>query len=338
MLTIKNDQADVFVRSPPLDIRAFLLLGEDEGLVSERSQQLTKTLAERAGADAAVTRIDGDRIAADPDAYVSDLYGVSLFGGTRILVIRQGGRDITGALAPLLGSPSDDVFLIIEAANLRKDRDAALRAAFGAAKQTAIIVGAPEDRASHSRLIEDEARARNVEVSEEARAALLDLLGPDRLINRHELEKLFLYTMGAARVGDEDVKAIVAGQDPSELDQALDRLLSGEAKSLGDVAANPNDLADKHYQLVRRLMIVMSVAEEMARSQSFPQALRKSGARVPYDMQAALQKHAARFNGGGLRRLTPALFRFLVRSRQHTRLSGILLERFLWNISTSARG
>ncbi len=341
MQTIKNDQADQYVRSPPLDIKAFLVQGPDEGLVSERSRYLIKTLTERAGPDASVIRIDGDRLAVDPDAYVSDLYGASLFGGARILVIRAGGREIAAALAPLLQSPTDDATFIVEAANLKKDRDASLRAAFALGKQTAALDCQPDDRASLGRLIEDEARGRNLAVSAEARAALLDMLGQDRLSNRHELEKLFLYALNDSNVGIADVEAIVAGQDQSPLDEVLDTLLAGDAKSVGETlsafSADATDSQGFAFRLVYRLTMLIGISEEMSQGHSFQQALRDSGARVPYSSMPALQKQAERWRPAALRRLLPTLFRYLARSRQQGKMSAILLERFLWNLTTSSR-
>lgn len=341
MLTIKNDQADAFVRSPPADIRAFLVHGSDEGLVAERSRFLIAVVKGRAGDDASVLRIEGDKLAADPDAYVSDLYGASLFGGVRILAIRVGLRDLVGALEPILKAPADDAYLILEAPNLRKDREGPLRAVFATARQTAAIDCQPDDRASLNRLIEDEARQRQFEVTAEARTALLDLLGPDRLANRLELEKLFLYALKESRIGVEDVEAVVAGQDDAPLEEVLDVLLLGEAKAVGEVlsafSADPSDLQGFAFRLVYRLVLLLGLSEQMSRGEPFGQALRNLGAWVPQKSQAAVQRQAERWRPAALRRLLPILYRYLARSRQQSRLSGVLLERFLWNLTTSAR-
>ena len=341
MLTIKNDQADAFVRAPPADVRAFLVQGPDEGLVSERARFLISAVKARAGADASVIRIEGDKLAADPDAYVSDLYGASLFGGARILTVRAGGRDIAGALEPVLKAPADDAYLIVEAANLRKDREGPLRAAFATGRQTVAIDCYPDDRASLGRLIEDEARQRGAEVTAEARAALLDMLGPDRLANRLELEKLFLYGLSANRIGLEDVEAIVAGQDDVTLEEVLDVLLSGEPKTVAETlnafSADASDLQGFAFRLVTRLLILLGLAEAMAQGEPFAQALRDLGAWVPSKSQPALQRQAQRWRPAALRRLVPILFRYLARSRQQGKLAGVLLERFLWNLTTSAR-
>jgi DNA polymerase III subunit delta len=341
MQTISNDHADSFVAKPPQQFRAFLIRGQDEGLVSERSRTLAKALAEFAGADAEIVRIEGDRLSLEPDAYVSVLYGASLFGGARIVVVQIGGRDVLRALEPAVRSPSPDAFLIVEAADLRKDRDVALRDLFGAAKLTALIECKSDDKVSIGRLIEEQARQHNVDVSAEARAALIDLLGPDRLSNRNELEKLFLYGLNAPKISLTDVEAIVTGQDQSPLEDALEILLSGDSKVVQETLASFHgqfsDLQAFPFKLVLRLVQLMKLSEAMSQGQSFQQAMRDTGVWVSGPMIPTLQRQAERWRPATLRRLVPALFRFLARMRQQNRLSGILLERFLWNLTSSTR-
>jgi DNA polymerase-3 subunit delta len=341
MQTIRNEQADSFVATPPGDLRAFLIQGSEEGLVAARSRALVKALEAQAGADASIVRIDGDRLALDPDAYVSDLYSASLFGGARIIVIRIGGRDVAGPVGPILKSPSDDAFLIVEAANLKKERDAALRDLFGAAKRTALVECRPDDRISLGQLIEELARQHDIDVTAEARAALLDLLGTERLSNRNELEKLFLYALDATKISAEDVAAVVTGQDQSPLEAVLDKLLSGDSKAAGEALSGFygefSDLQAFPFKLVSRLMLLMRLSQEMSQGQSFQQAMRDSGAWVPSALIPTVQRQAERWRPATLRRLAPTLFRFLARSRQQNRLSAILLERLLWNLTSSAR-
>jgi DNA polymerase III subunit delta len=341
MPIVKNETADSFVAAPPADMRAFLLHGTDDSLAFERSRALEKALRTREGAETTIVRIEGDKLISDPDSYTSDLYGGSLFGGARILAIHAGGRDLGPALEPLVKNPAPDLYVVVEAANLKKDRDVLLRDLFGSARHAAAIECKPEDRASLGRLIEEEARCHDADVTAEARAALMDLLGPDRLVNRHELEKLFLYKLDAEKIGVEDVEAIVAGHDRSPLDEILDKLLAGEAKSLDEALASFSgdspDLQSFPFRMVWRLLLLVGVAEEMSRGQSFQQALRDIGARVPYSSLPALQKQAESWRPTALRRLIPALVKYLARSRQYSRMSAILLERFLWNLTASSR-
>lgn len=339
MSAVRSEQAEAFLRAPPREVRLFLLHGEAEGLVWERSRALAKVLCEREGADASVVRIDGDRLVADPDAYTSDLYGISLFGGVRVLSISAGKRDLTGALQPLAQQSSPDVIVVVEAGALKKD--SALLALFTLSRFAATIECAEDSPADVGRFVDEQARQAGIAISQEARDALSVLLGSDRLSNRHELEKLFLYALGKASIGIEDLVAVVAGTELSPLEELFDDALSGKLKTPRDALANfvgdPADLQSFPYRLVSQLLALLILGEDIAQGQNFQQALREVQWRVKSSPIASLQHQTQRWRPPAVKRLLPIVVKLLARSRQHSRLSGILMERFFWNVITQAR-
>src|SRR5258707_15203088 len=64
-------------------------------------------------------------------------------------------------------------------------------------------------------------------ISPEARAALIPLLGGDRLASRHEIRKVALFTRGKERVELEDVAAGVADASTLALDELIDAAFAG---------------------------------------------------------------------------------------------------------------
>ena len=339
MPAIRPDQAESFLRAPPRETRLFLLHGEAEGLIFERARALAHVLREREGPDTSVVKIDGDRLVADPDSFTSDLYGISLFGGVRILSIGAGKRDFTGALEPLARNPSPDVIVVVEAGPLKAD--SALLQLFNASRHAASIECADDTPADVGRFVDAEARQAGVQVSPEAREALSVLLGPDRLSNRHELEKLFLYTMGKDTIDLEDLVAVIAGTETSPLAELLDDALSGKLKSpreaLAHFVADPSDLGSFPYPLVLHLIALLILGEEVAQGQSFQQALREAQWRVKSSPVASLQNQTQRWRPAAVKRLFPIVLKLLARSRRQSRFSGILMERFFWNLITQAR-
>jgi DNA polymerase-3 subunit delta len=339
MPAIRPDQAEAFLRAPPRGVNMFLFHGEAEGLVWERSRALSKHLREREGADASLVKIDGDRLVSDPDAYTSDLYGISLFGGVRVLSISAGKRDLASALEPLTRQPSQDVIVIVEAGALKKD--SALLALFTLNRNAASIECSVDTPADVGRFVDEQARLAGMKISEEARDALAVLLGSDRLSNRNELEKLFLYALGKESIGLDDLQAVVAGTEKSPLDELLDDALSGKLKSPRDAiphfVGDPADLQSFPYRLVTQLLALLIIGEDMAQGQSFQQAMREVQWRVKSTPFASLQNQAQRWRPQAVKRLLPVVVKLLARSRQHGKLSGILMERFFWNLITQAR-
>jgi DNA polymerase-3 subunit delta len=170
---------------------------------------------------------------------------------------------------------------------------------------------------------------------------LAALLGPDRLVNRNELEKLFLYALGQQSIGLEDLQAVVAGTEKSPLDALLDDALSGKLKSPADAIAHfvgdPADLQSFPYRLVSQWLALLILGEDMEQGQSFQQALREVQWRVKSTPVASLQNQAQRWRPQAVKRLLPIVVKLLARSRQHSKLSGILMERFFWNVISQAR-
>ncbi|MCL2430071.1 MAG: DNA polymerase III subunit delta, partial [Alphaproteobacteria bacterium] len=78
-----------------------------------------------------------------------------------------------------------------------------------------------------SRLIDEEMREAGLTIAPDARAALLPLLGGDRLASRSEIRKLALYGRGRQRIALEDVMAVVADASALALDALIDAAFAG---------------------------------------------------------------------------------------------------------------
>ena len=77
------------------------------------------------------------------------------------------------------------------------------------------------------RLIDQEMGEAGLAISPEARAALIPLLGGDRLASRHEIRKVALFARGKKRVELEDVVAVVADASTLALDELIDAAFAG---------------------------------------------------------------------------------------------------------------
>src|SRR5690606_6936831 len=133
---------------------------------------------------------------------------------------------ILPALEPVLATPPSDAWIVIEAGELRKT--APLRRRIEAAR-TAAAIGCYAE-ADLDRMIDEELKAHGLGIAAEARQALKQSIGADRLQSRSEVRKLCLYA-GSGEIGLDDVRAIVADAGDSAVDDLLD------AAALGDTGA-----------------------------------------------------------------------------------------------------
>lgn len=223
MVAIKAHQADAFLKALERVPAFVLLYGSDVGLVTERSADLARRVAQRDDPPGEVLRMDDQSLEDDPDRLVVELQTVPMFGGRKI-VRASTGRKITAASLKAIVDAGDIAgMLIVEAGNLRPDES--LRMLFEKAPHAAAIACFPDEARDLDALMREVFAAENIEISNEARRLLQARLGADRALSRAEIEKLALYARDKGTIDEDDVEAAVG--DAAEL--AIDRIVMAAA-------------------------------------------------------------------------------------------------------------
>lgn len=230
MTAIKASDVDRFVARPDPARPVVLIYGPDAGLVRERAEKLAHASVDDPADPFALTRLEGDEIAATPMRLVEEASSVPMFGGRRAIRVRPTSRNIAGAVEAVLKVALHDCRVIIEAGDLRKN--APLRALCEKAANAAALPCYADNDRDIGRLIDDEMREAGLTIAPEARAALLPLLGGDRSATRNEVQKLALYARDKGSVTLDDVAAVVADASALALDALIDAAFAGRT---GDV-------------------------------------------------------------------------------------------------------
>src|SRR5262245_37314769 len=230
MTVLKSAETERFVAKPDPARPIVLLFGPDVGLVSERAEAIIRASIDDPSDPFALTRLEGEELAADPARLVDEARTVPLFGGRRAVWVRAGTRSIVAAVEPLLADTATDCRVVIEAGDLK--RNAPLRTLCERAPSVAVLPCYADTDRDLARLIDEEMRQAGVAISPEARSALVPLLGGDRRASRSELRKLATYAQGAGRVDIADVIAVVADASALALDEVIDAALAGQPKPL----------------------------------------------------------------------------------------------------------
>ena len=230
MVALKAAEVDRFVARPDPALPIVLVFGADAGLVRERAEALIRKSVDDPEDPFALARLDGDDLSGDPARLIEEANTIPLFGGRRAIWVRAGTRNFAPAVETLVASPSPDCRVVIEAGDLK--RSAPLRALCERAKNAATLPCYPDAERDLIRLIDDEMREAGLSVSPEARAALVPLLGGDRLASRQELRKLALYVRGKTRVEHDDVMAVVADASTIALEGLIDAAFAGRTSEL----------------------------------------------------------------------------------------------------------
>jgi DNA polymerase-3 subunit delta len=222
---VKAADVDRFLARPDPAQPIVLIYGPDAGLVRERADALVRASVDDPADPFSLVRLEGEDLTANPARLVEEAHTVPLFGGRRAVLVKAGSRNIAAAVEHAVAQPSPDCRIIIEAGDLKKSSP--LRAVCEKAKTAAALPCYTDGERDLARLIDDEMRAANLTIAPDARAALLALIGGDRLASRNEVRKLALYGRGTERIEHADDTAVVADASALALDGVLDSAFAG---------------------------------------------------------------------------------------------------------------
>ena len=228
MVQIKPADADRLLAKPDPAVRLVLIYGDDEGLVAERAEKFARAVT---GADGDHLRLDPAVLSENPGRIADEARAIPMFGGKRAISIRiSGNRSLEKTLEEILDNPPVDSWVIVIAGELRKSSPLRkLAETHGHA--WAIPCYADSDR-DLDRIIDEETRNAALTIAADARAALKNLIGIDRLISRSEVQKLCLYAADKGAIALDDVRAVVGEASAFAVDETVDAMAEGDSAAL----------------------------------------------------------------------------------------------------------
>ncbi len=338
MTVVPNSRADRYVIEPPAGVRFFLVHGSEEALVNERARAIVQGQTSGATDPLRLTRYDGDEVSRHPTVLWDEAYALSLFGESRAIWIDAQGRDLVAAVQPLFGRPPEGCTLLIKAGVLRKGSP--LRSMFEAEPQAASIECYPDSRDTLESLIDFEIRASGLEMSSQARTALLETLEGDRQTTRNEISKLILYAYDAGKITRDDVVTVLGGQALSAVDDLVDRTLLQERSSVaaGAIAFFESGIENELLmpRLVARLMLLYRLRSDIDQGNSVESAQRSIGIKLPMSAAANLTVQARRWSSSGISRQLSIVRTVTRRARSDPSSVRLIITRMLWALASQA--
>jgi DNA polymerase-3 subunit delta len=219
-----------FLNKPDPAVRVILVYGPDAGLVKERATNLAKLTVPDINDPFSTASLTPSAINDDPARLYDEMAAQSLMGGRRLIRIPNPTETIAPYIAKLLEDlPASDSLLIIEGGDL--DKRSKLRAACEGPSEFATAIPCyVEDSAARQRTITEILTAEGIKTTREVVAALADILPPDRLAMRSELEKFAIYVGKGNAATPADIHASLHDAGVAELDDLVFAVGGGEAK------------------------------------------------------------------------------------------------------------
>ncbi len=339
MTAIKASEVDRYIARPDAGEPIVLVFGPDAGLVRERVDALVRASVDDPNDPFALARIEGEELAANPSRLVEEAHTVPLFGGRRAVLVRAGSRNISAAVETVIAAPSNECRIIIEAGNLNKS--APLRTLCEKAKVAAALPCYADGERDLARLIDEEMRSSDLTIAPDARAALMSLLGGDRLASRSEIRKLALYARGQQRVELADVMAVIADASALALDGVIDAAFAGRTAEVESEfakaragGASPAAIISAAIRQVANLH-KMRLAIDGGDSAEF--AMKRGAPPVHFTREKQVAEALRAWSAPRLLRAMQQLAEASLEARRNPPLADTIAQRTLLSIAVSAR-
>jgi DNA polymerase-3 subunit delta len=340
MTAIKASDIDRFIARPDPAQPVVLVYGPDAGLVRERVDALVHASVDDASDPFALARIESEELSVNPGRLADEANTVPLFGGRRAVLLRINSRhNIVPSIEVVLAAAPRDCRVIIEAGDLKKT--APLRTLCEKAKAAAALPCYPDRADSLARLIDEEMRAANLAIAPDAQAALLALIGGDRLASRSEIRKLALYAKGQDRVELADVMAVVADASALALDGVIDAAFAGRTGELetefGKARAGGSSPAAIISAAIRQVANLHKMKLAVEAGDSIEFAMKRGGPPVHFTRERQVGDALRAWAPQRLLRAMEQLAEASLEARRNAPLAETIAQRTLLSIAVSAR-
>jgi DNA polymerase-3 subunit delta len=339
MVALKASDIDKFMARPDPARPIVLVFGPDAGLVRERAEALIRVSIDDPKDPFQLARLDGDDLASEPTRLVEEANTIPLLGGRRAVWVKGGSRNFAPAVEALIGASSPDCRVVIEAGDLR--RSAPLRVLCERAKNAVALPCYADGERDLVRLIDTEMREAGLTISAEARAALVPLLGGDRLASRHEIGKLALFARGKTEVGIDDVMAVVADASTLALDGLIDAAFAGRTGELEvqlgkarTAGTSPGTIVSAALRQVSQLHRARLAIENGA---SISDAAGTLQPFVHFSRKVAVEAALKSWTSARLARAMAQLAEATLEQRRQTSMAEAIAQRALLSLAVNAR-
>lgn len=337
----KAHEVDNFLSRPVSTGTVILLYGPDKGLVSERAVKLAKLTGLPLDDPFAVLRIEADEIDKDPARLVDEANTISMFGGDRLIWVRNASaqKNLAEAIKRLITDPPLNTYILVEAGDLKKT--VALRTNVENGATAMALPCYSDDARGIDGLIDDVLTANKLQIAVDARHLLRLSLGGDRLATRGELEKLCLYARGQQRIELEDVRQSVGDVAALSQDEVIDAVMLGDLEKFSISFDRVVNTGTHPFLLVNTAMRQFTQLQTMRHSmetENKPASIVVNSARPPvfYARKKTVEAALSLWSSTAISRLMERLQRTVLESRRNAALSTAIIRQCFIAIGVEA--
>ena len=330
-------RADVFVTSQLDDIRGMLVYGPDLGLVRERSEAATKTIAGSLSDPFNVAEFTPAALRDEPSRLTDEACALSMMGGRRVVRVREATDAVANAAADALAA-NGDALIIVEAGDLSPRSK--LRSLFEKGDATASIPCYMDEAASLTDLVLNSLKEAGLKADKDVVSWISGNLGVDRLVSRMELEKLALFMGAKSEVTLENAQAIIGDAAAVTADDVVFAAAGGNLKGLTVALARARFEGVAPVSLLRATSRHLSRLEEVvtaiSRGAAADQAIKSLRPPVFFKQQTGFRNQLQRWRPQTLARARAELIKAEIDCKSTGMPDNAVCERALMRLAAMA--
>lgn len=326
MAELKAGEVERFLKKPVFSHLVYLFYGPDRGLVSERADGLAKASGVDLADAFSTIKLDANDVANDPARLLDEAYTISMFGGERLIWIRNAGnqKELAKVIETVLGSPPEAVKIIIEAADLKKGTG--IRAVVEKSKTGITLPCYADSDQTLNSLMDTIFGESGHRVSLDARRYIQHHIGGDRRASRGELEKLTLFALGEPEITLDMAKECIGDASATTFDSVVNSVIAGKLADFDaamqafiSAGANPAPLLASVIRQFQQLDLMRADMEKTGRAASGVVAASKPP--VFFSRRKTVEMALERWTAAGIRHALRRLQDCVLESRMNAALA-----------------
>ena len=339
-MQLKANEVERYIKNKAGFHPVILIYGPDQGLVSERTDAISRLALEGNDDPLSKLTLESDDIANDPGRLIDEANAVALFGGDKVIRIRLNGtRQITKSITAVLEEGSGQSLILIEGGDLKKSNP--VRSLIEKSKTAIAIPCYADDSRSLNMLLQEELHANKVRISQDAQALLLSLIGQNRQTSRNEIQKLCLYAHDKGEITVDDVELLIGDASASLVDDTIDWILLGQVQLGLKNFENSLVIGHNSFQTIialqRHLTRLQLFSNDIANGASARDVVDRARPPIHFKRKQAVSKQVTIWRGETVKKALGYVQDAIAESRMKSSLSDTIFCALLLKLGDAAK-
>ena len=251
-MILKSAQIESYCKKPGTNIKAILLYGSNEGLISEYSRKIARCISPDLNDPFAVVNLDWSEIKHDIGNLIGEYNAQSLMAARRVIILKDGDNDLTKALQSFIETSSSDTLLIITGSSALNSRSSLVT--YCSNEKFLACIACYEDRNENLNVsVRQILSEQQITYTSEAFELLCSRMSNDRKSNISEINKLITYIGNSKHFESDDVRKVVFDASVTIAEDLNFYVFSGQKSMALNALGNMLNEGIEEVQIIRSL-------------------------------------------------------------------------------------